>query len=44
MCRYLYMREDAPFDYDQGKARQIQPLLKAMMNSAVEACRGLYDH
>jgi len=44
MCRYLYMREDAPFDYDLDKARQIQPLLKAMMNSAVAACRGLYEH
>jgi N-formylglutamate deformylase len=44
MCRYLYMREDAPFDYNPDRARQIQPLLKAMMNSAVAACRGLYDH
>ena len=43
MCRYLYMREDAPFDYDPAKARAIQPLLKAMMTRALAACRALYE-
>ena len=40
MCQYLYLREEAPFDYDLDQARQIQPLLKTMMASALTACRG----
>jgi len=43
MCQYLYMRESAPFDYDLDKAREIQPLLKMMMASAIAVCRDLYD-
>ncbi|MFZ4480485.1 MAG: N-formylglutamate deformylase [Rhodoferax sp.] len=39
MCRYLYMREDAPFDFDPVRAGPVQPLLKAMMSDALAACR-----
>ncbi len=42
MCQYLYMREAAPFDYDANLAGAIQPLLKAMLEHALAACRNLY--
>ena len=42
MCQYLYMREAAPFDYDAQKAAQIQPLLKAMVQTALAACGALH--
>ena len=41
MCRYLYMGEDAPFDLNLRKASAIRPLLKAMMTSALLACKSL---
>jgi N-formylglutamate deformylase len=44
MCQYLYMMETLPFAYDTTKASEIQPLLKAMMASALAACRDLHEH
>ena len=44
MCRYLYMREDAPYDFDPVRAGPIQPLLQAMMTAALAACRTLYEN
>lgn len=43
MCQYLYMQEGAPFAYDAAKASDIQPLLNAMLQAAMSACRTLYD-
>lgn len=43
MSRYVYMREDAPFDFDPLLAAPIQPTLKAMMSAALTTCRGLYE-
>ncbi len=41
MCRCLYMREGAPFDYDPAQAALIQPQLQAMMVAALAACAEL---
>jgi N-formylglutamate deformylase len=43
MCQYLYMREALPFDYDEKKARVVQPLLKTMLSQALAACRGRHE-
>jgi N-formylglutamate deformylase len=43
MCQYLYMQESAPFAYDAAKASDIQPLLNAMLQAAMNACWKLYD-
>jgi N-formylglutamate deformylase len=43
MCQHLYMQESAPFAYDAAKASDIQPLLNALLQAAVSACRKLYD-
>jgi len=42
MCQNLYMHETAPFAYDPARAEQIQPLLEAMVTSALQACQQLY--
>jgi len=42
MCQYLYMREAVPFDYDEAKARTVQPVIQAMLSQALAACRRLY--
>jgi N-formylglutamate deformylase len=42
MCQCLYMSETAPFDYDEALARAIQPVLREMMEAAVDACGKLY--
>jgi N-formylglutamate deformylase len=42
MCQALYMQEVSPYHYDGNKAKQIQPLLKNMMVSALDACREIY--
>ena len=41
-CQSLYMQEEAPFAYDEAKAKQIQPLLQSMMESALQAGTTLY--
>ena len=43
MCQYLYMREALPFDYDEKKARAVQPLLKTMLSQALAAGRDLHE-
>ena len=41
-CQSLYMLEEAPFAYDEAKARQLQPLLQGMMGSALQSGRVMY--
>jgi N-formylglutamate deformylase len=41
-CQCIYMQEEAPFAYDEAKARAIQPLLQAMVEAALAATRALY--
>jgi N-formylglutamate deformylase len=35
MCQCNYMNEQAPFEYDEVKARSLQPLLRAMLETLV---------
>ncbi len=41
-CQSLYMQEETPFAYDEARARQLQPLLQSMMESALQAGKILY--
>lgn len=43
MCQNLYMQECPPFAYDEPKALAIQPLLQALLQSALAACAALYE-
>jgi N-formylglutamate deformylase len=42
MVQKLYMREHAPYAYDESKARAIQPVLQAMVSAALDAARRLH--
>jgi N-formylglutamate deformylase len=42
MVQKLYMREQAPYDYDERLAAAIQPVLRDMVQAAFDACRKLY--
>lgn len=41
-CQSLYMAEVAPFEYDEGKAAAIQPVLKDMVGAALRAAKALH--
>lgn len=41
MVQKLYMQEHAPYAYDESKAREIQPVLQAMVSAALDAARRL---
>ncbi len=41
-CQGLYMREFAPYDYDEELARGVQPVLRDMVSGALAACKALY--
>lgn len=41
MCQCLYMRETPPFDWDEPRARQIRPVLQAMVGAALDAVQGV---
>jgi N-formylglutamate deformylase len=43
MCQYLYMLESPPFAYDEKKASDIQPLLRAMISQALVACKNSHE-
>jgi N-formylglutamate deformylase len=43
MCQSLYMQEAPPWDYDAGRAAAIQPVVREMVEAALEAARRLYD-
>lgn len=42
MVQKLYMQEQAPYAYDASKAREIQPVLQAMVSAALDAARRLH--
>jgi len=43
MCQSLYMQEVAPYGYDEPLASAIQPLVKEMVASSLNACRSCYE-
>jgi N-formylglutamate deformylase len=42
MCQHLYMSEAAPWDYLPDRAAAIQPVVREMVEAALQACRKLY--
>ena len=36
------MREAPPYDYDEVRAATVQPVIRSMVEAALQACRGLY--
>ena len=42
MVQKLYMEEAPPWRYDEHRATAIQPVLRDMVDAAVDACRRLY--
>jgi N-formylglutamate deformylase len=42
MCQCTYMREQPPYDWQQERAAQVQPVVRAMLAAALQACRSLY--
>jgi N-formylglutamate deformylase len=43
ICQCTYMREASPYDYDEGRAAQVQPVVREMVEAALQACRELHD-
>lgn len=42
MAQKLYMRETLPFDYQEVKARDIQPVLRDLVTSALNAAKAIH--
>jgi N-formylglutamate deformylase len=42
LCECTYMREEAPFEWVDERARQVQPVVHSMVEAALQACRKLY--
>ena len=42
MCQSLYMREAPPWNYEEVQAAKVQPVVRAMVEAALAACRRLY--
>ena len=42
MCQCTYMREQAPYDWQPERAAQVQPVVRAMLEAALEAARKLH--
>jgi N-formylglutamate deformylase len=42
MCQCTYMREAPPWDYDAQRAARIQPVVREMVEAAMQACGRLY--
>ncbi|AMO22419.1 N-formylglutamate deformylase [Ramlibacter solisilvae] len=42
MCQYLYMREAPPWNYEEPAAARIAPVLRDMVEAALQACRRLH--
>jgi len=42
MCQCLYMREAPPWNYDAARAAAVQPVVREMVQAALEACGKLY--
>ena len=43
MCQCTYMREAPPYDYDEARAAEVQPVVREMVEAALKACRKLHD-
>ncbi|MEJ8840036.1 N-formylglutamate deformylase [Ramlibacter sp. AN1133] len=43
MCQCTYMREAPPYEYDDSRAAQIQPVVREMVEAALQACRTLHE-
>lgn len=43
MCQCTYMREELPFDWIDECARQVRPVVRSMVETALQACRELHD-
>ena len=42
MCQCTYMSEEPPFEYDEALAAQVEPVVREMMEAALQACRELH--
>jgi N-formylglutamate deformylase len=42
MVQRTYMREAPPYDYDEALAARVQPVLRSMVEAALQACGALY--
>ncbi len=42
MCQSLYMKEKAPYAYDERLARRVQPVVADMVRAALAACKAVY--
>ena len=42
MCQHLYMREAPPWNYEPGQAARVQPVVRAMVEAALDASQRLY--
>jgi N-formylglutamate deformylase len=42
MVQKVYMREAPPYDYDEALAAGVQPVLRSMVQAALDACRALH--
>jgi N-formylglutamate deformylase len=42
MVQRVYMREAPPYDYDEPLAAGVQPVIRSMVQAALQACRELY--
>jgi N-formylglutamate deformylase len=42
MCQKTYMREEPPYDYIESRAEKIQPVVRDMVQAALDSCTALY--
>ena len=42
MCQKTYMSEQPPYEYIESRAAAVQPVVRRMVEAAVDACRALY--
>jgi N-formylglutamate deformylase len=42
MCQCTYMSEEPPYEYDEALAAQVEPVVREMMEAALQACRKLH--
>ena len=43
MCQSLYMQEHSPYDFEAERAAAIRPLLRTLLDTALDSCAKLYD-
>jgi len=42
MCQCTYMSEEPPYEYDEALAAQVEPVVREMVEAALQACRKLH--